>query len=86
MSVTRTDIDAKLESALLEAQVALLVAWRARDKEANGSVCGSRCHSCTEAAVTKKATVGCWCLVVLSALVEATATLKSIDVHEGVLQ
>ena len=38
--------------------MALLVAWRARDKEENGSVCGSRCHSCTEAAATKKATAG----------------------------
>ena len=84
--VTKADIDAKLESGLSQAYVALSVAWRAHGEDANGSVCGSKCDSCSEAAVAKKAMVGCWCLAVLSALVEATATLKAIAAHEGMLQ
>jgi hypothetical protein len=84
--VTKADIDAKLESGLLQAYVALSMAWRAHGEDANGSVCGSKCDSCSEAAVAKKAMVGCWCLAVLSALVKATATWKAIKAHKGVLQ
>ena len=84
--VTKADIDAKLESGLLQAYLALSVAWRAHGQDANGSVCGRKCDSCSEAAVAKKAMIGCWCLAVFSALVEATATLKAIAAPEGMLQ
>ena len=57
MLVTKADIDAKLESGLLQAYVALSVAWRAHGEDANGSVCGSKCDSCSEAAVAEKAII-----------------------------